>query len=253
MTKPLIGVTSYQRNEEDRFTLPANYLDVVERAGGIPVIIAPTEDNIASQLDRLDGVVLTGGADVDPGEYGGERKEAVYGVNPERDRYELELTRLALRKKLPIMAICRGLQVLNVAMGGTLVEHVPDEYGETVLHRGGESNKVDHPVSIAPGSKLAEILSLTEMECASYHHQSVRQPAPGFEVVASADDGVIEAIESDEYPQVIAVQWHPEYTAKTDPNQRRLFDVFIEWSRGEPSVSKAKFSREEIQPAEAAV
>ncbi len=233
MNKPLIGVTSYHRNEDDRFTIPANYLEAVESAGGIPVIIAPTEDNVEGQLDRIDGVVLTGGADIDPDEYGGTHNEAVYGINMERDRYELQLARLALGRNLPTLAICRGLQVLNVAMGGTLVEHLPDKYGESVIHRGEDLNKVQHPVSIAADSKLASILGTTELNCSSYHHQSVRELAPEFERVASADDGVIEAIESPNHPHVIAVQWHPEYTANVDPMQQRLFNVLVEWSRGD--------------------
>ncbi len=228
--RPLIGVTSYHRNEEDRFTLPANYLEVIEGAGGIPVVICPSLDQPVHLIEKLDGVMLTGGADIDPDEYGGVQKDSVYGINRERDRYELELTRLVLQRRLPAIAICRGLQVLNVALGGTLVEHIPDEYGETVIHRGADLNKVEHPVSIQPQSRLAAILGLTEFDCPSYHHQSVRDPAPGFKVVAQSADGVIEAIESDEYPQVIAVQWHPEYTARIDMSQQRLFDTLVEWS-----------------------
>ncbi len=233
MDKPLIGLTSYNRNEEDRFTLPANYLAEVERAGGIPVIVTPTTENLVELLDKLDGLVLTGGADVDPVEYGGEQKESVYGINPERDRYELNLAKLALENQMPMMAICRGIQILNVALGGTLVEHVPDEYGETVIHRGENFNKVEHPVAIESDSRLASLLGLTEFDCPSFHHQSVREPASGFKVVAQSADGVIEAIESEQYPSVIAVQWHPEYTAATDRSQQRLFAALVAWSRGE--------------------
>ncbi len=236
MNKPLIGVTSYHRNEADRFTLPANYLQAVERAGGLPIIIAPTETNIEDQVDSIDGVMLTGGADIDPVEYGGESKSTIYGINRERDRYELQLTRLALEKKLPTLAICRGLQIMNVAIGGTLVEHLPDEYGETVTHRGDNMNKVEHSVSIAEHSMLATILELTEISCSSYHHQSVRRLASGFKVVASSEDGVIEAIESAEYPHVIAVQWHPEHTAEFDPIQQRLFNIFVSWASGETNI-----------------
>lgn len=243
MKKPLIGATSYHRNEDDRFTMPAKYLEAVERAGGIPVTIAPTTENLGELIDRLDGLVLTGGADIDPAEYGGERKESVYGINPERDRYELELVQRTLKKRLPTLAICRGLQVLNVALGGTLVEHIPDEYGEEVLHRGENLNKVEHSVSIEPNSRLASILNVAEFDCPSYHHQAVRDLAPGFKIVATASDGVIEAIESDRHPEVIAVQWHPEYTADTDRCQRRLFDTLVKWSR-DGVLEKAKGAEE---------
>lgn len=238
INKPLIGVTSYQRNDEDRFTLPASYLDAVERADGIPMIIAPTTENIQEQLDRLDGVVLTGGADIDPSHYDGEHNESVYGVNRERDYYELELTRKAMQKKIPTLAICRGLQVLNVAMGGTLVEHIPDEYDDSIVHRGENYNKVEHLVSLNVNSRLAELLGHTEFVCASYHHQSVRRVAPGFRVVGISDDGVIEAIESVDHPLVIAVQWHPEQSASSDPIQQQLFNVFVDWARGETDAPR---------------
>lgn len=232
MNKPLIGLTSYHRNEDDRFTIPAKYLEAVEGAGGIPVVITPTSENLDGLIKKLDGLVLSGGADIDPAEYDGEQKDSVYGINHERDRYELDLVRRTLKEHLPTLAICRGLQVLNVALGGTLVEHIPDEYGEEVVHRGENLNKVEHSVSIDPGSRLASILKNTEFDCPSYHHQAVRDLAPGFKIVAKSEDGVIEAIESDEYPEVIAVQWHPEYTADNDPNQQRLFDTLVKWSRG---------------------
>ena len=240
MRKPLIGITSYHRNEEDRFTIPAKYLEVIESAGGIAVVIAPTTEDLGELIERLDGLVLTGGADIDPAEYDGEQKETVYGINHERDRYELELVRRTLKVHLPTLAICRGLQLLNVALGGTLVEHIPDEYGEEVIHRGTNLNKVEHSVSLSPGSRLASIIGSTEFDCPSYHHQAVRDIASGFRIVAQSKDGVIEAIESDEYPEVIAVQWHPEYTAHTDHYQQRLFDILVHWSReGVPGTGRS--------------
>jgi len=233
MNKPLIGVTSHHRNEEDRFLLPANYLDEVERAGGIPVIIPPIGLDVPKILEKLDGIILSGGVDIDPAEYGGQYKEEVYGVNSERDHYELKLAALALENQVPTLAICRGLQVINVALGGSLVEHIPDEYGESVLHRGENLNKVEHPVSIEADSRLARIIGRTAFNCPSFHHQCIRMTAPQFKVVAQSADGVIEAIESEQYRKVIAVQWHPEYTAKTDHSQRHLFSALVAWSRGE--------------------
>ncbi len=232
MTKPLIGVTSYVRNEENRFTIPARYVESVERAYGIPAVLTPTTRSPDEIVDKFDGFVLTGGADVDPSEYGGRNDESVYGVDLERDQYELAIARTLIERSVPLLAICRGIQVLNVALGGTLVEHIPDEFGESVIHRDENVNHVLHSVSIDPKSALARIIGETEIECPSYHHQSVRDVASGFTVCARSDDGVIEAIESDRYPNVIAVQWHPEYVADSDQSQQRLFDKLIEWAGG---------------------
>ncbi len=230
MPKPIIGLTSYSRTDENRFTLPATYVEAVERAQGIPVVLTPTTENPEELVDRFDGFVLTGGADIDPDEYGGMHHEKVYGVNPERDRYELAFARALLSHSVPLLAICRGIQVLNVAMGGTLVEHIPSEYGDSILHRNEEFHHVTHPVSVDPHSKLAGIMGVTEFDSPSFHHQSVRDVAAGFRVCATAADGVIEAMESDRYPNVIAVQWHPEYVAASDPVQQRIFDTLIGWS-----------------------
>ena len=230
MNKPLIGLTSYQRNEDNRFTLPATYAEAIERSNGIPFVLTPTTETPDELIGILDGFVLTGGADLCPSTYGGRHDESVYGVNEERDQYELRLARALVERSVPVLAICRGIQVLNVAMGGTLVEDIPKEYGDSVVHRGEDLQKVDHPVSLSAESRLAEIIGSSEFICPSYHHQSVRVPAPGFDVVAKSADGVIEAIESQQYPGVIAVQWHPEFVAENDELQQRLFDVLIDWS-----------------------
>lgn len=230
MPRPLIGLTSYPRNDEDRFTIPARYIEAVERAHGIPAIMPPTTESFDDVLSKYDGYVLTGGADVDPSVYGGRFDSSVYGINPERDRYELALARSLIASSVPILAICRGIQVLNVALGGTLVEHIPNEYGESVVHRNTDFDHVMHSVSIDPDSRLAGIVEVTEFDAPSFHHQSVRDLAPGFKVCASSTDGVVEAIESDSHPKVIAVQWHPEYVADSNPVQQGLFDKLIEWS-----------------------
>ena len=230
MSKPLIGLTSYPRNDEDRFTIPARYVEAVERAEGIPAIMPPTTGSFDELVEKYDGYVLTGGADINPEEYGGQFDESVYGVNSERDQYELALTRSLIASSVPILAICRGIQVLNVALGGTLVEHIPNEYGESVIHRNQNFDHVMHPISIDPDSRLASIIEVTEFDAPSFHHQSVRDVAPGFTVCANSADGVIEAIESENHPKVIAVQWHPEYVAESNPVQQRLFDKLVEWA-----------------------
>ncbi len=231
MSKPLIGLTSYSRNDENRFNMPANYAEAIQRAGGMPVVLVPSTDNLRELINRLDGCVLTGGADIAPDLYKGKNKASIYGVNEERDSFELELTQYLVNDAIPTLAICRGLQVLNVAMGGTLIEHIPDEFGEKILHRGENYQKVFHSVKVNTESRLFQILQRPEFECPSYHHQSVRDLAPSFNSVANSDDGVIEAIESLNYPHVIAVQWHPETVADKDETQRKLFDTLVDWSK----------------------
>ncbi len=230
MSKPLIGVTCYSRDEKNKFSIPAGYLEAIERAHGIPVIIAPGTDP-ADFVEKLDGFMLTGGADVNPAEYSGEHDETVYGVNVERDQFELELARTILFRGAPLLAICRGLQVLNVALGGTLIEDIPKMVGTAVAHRAKDVSRVYHWVEIAPNSMLSRICGLTEFNCPSFHHQSVRDLARDFEAVAWSADNVIEAIESSKYPSVIAVQWHPEYVADSDESQQRLFDTLVDWSK----------------------
>ena len=230
MNKPLIGLTSYSRCDKNRFAIPATYLEAIERANGIPVVITPTTKEINPLLDKIDAFVLTGGADVDPAFYAGKAHEKIYGINEERDQLELELASKIAEKSVPALAICRGLQVLNIALGGTLVEHIPDEYGESIAHRQDHFEYIDHEVTVKPDSRLAGILQETKLDVPSYHHQSVRKPAPGFEVVAESPDGVIEAIESADLPGVIAIQWHPEVAAHKVKVHQRLFDQLVIWA-----------------------
>ncbi len=231
MSKPIIGLTSYSRTDNDRFDLPISYLEAVERAQGVPVVVTPCSKDPQDLAEKLDGVVLTGGGDVDPARYSGENIDEIYGVNKERDQFEIELAKTIIDHGSPLLAICRGIQVLNVALGGTLIEDIPTMVGDQVQHREEGFDKVDHWVEISPDSKLAKICGLTEVMCPSFHHQSARDVAPGFDAVAWSADGVIEAIESRKYPGVIAVQWHPEYVADKVESQQRLFDTFVEWAK----------------------
>ena len=230
MPKPLIGVTSYARSEDDRFIIPAAYLDAVVRSGGVPVAIPP-EYGHDGLMDHLDGLILSGGGDITPSIYNASSNEHVAYVSRSRDAYEIRIAEAALKKSLPTLAICRGEQIVNVAFGGTLHVHLPDHYGNDISHRDfAQKTKTFHSVSIKPDSMLADILGETEIECPSFHHQSVKDIADGFSAVAWSSDGVIEAIENPEYPRLIAVQWHPEYSAAESVVQQRLFDVLIDWA-----------------------
>jgi putative glutamine amidotransferase len=228
---PLIGITTYGRDEDQTFSLPAAYVDAVRRAGGIPVLIPPGEPNLAALLAKVDGLILAGGGDVDPGLYNGHPHETIYLIDPERDETELALVRQVVQGNTPTLGICRGAQVINVALGGTLIEHLPDEVGNAITHRLPPSKPTSHRIELATGSKLAGILDAEGIDAASWHHQAIRQPAPGLQVVAQAEDGTIEAAEKPDHPWLVAVQWHPELTAGEDPVQQRLFDALVAAAR----------------------
>jgi putative glutamine amidotransferase len=224
---PVIGITTYGKNAENRFTLPVGYVEAVRAAGGIPLLIPPGEPRFAECLELIDGLILAGGGDIDPALYGGVGHPQVLNVDTHRDRLELELAREVIASSLPTLGICRGLQVLNVAQGGTLIEHLPDAVGETVVHRTPSREPVPHPVRIKEGSRLAAIMERTEHEPFSLHHQAIRDLGNALEVVARAPDGTIEAVEMPGHPWLLAVQWHPELTAASEPADRKLFDAFV--------------------------
>lgn len=226
--RPIIGITTNGRGDDRRFNLPANYVDAVRRAGGIPVLLPPGEPYQDQLLNLLDGVIFSGGGDIDPARYNGAPHETIYRVDPERDDSEFNLIHLVLAAELPTLNICRGTQVLNVALGGSLIEHLPDEVNGEVTHRADPGGYVHHPVSVDPDSHLAQIMGHNEVNSASWHHQAVREVAPGLKIVAQADDGTIEALEMPGHPWLVAVQWHPESIAADDPAQQRIFDALVE-------------------------
>ena len=231
MTKVSIGITTYARDQDDRYSIPGLYLDAIRAAGGMPILLAPGEPAWESLLTRIDGLLLAGGGDIHPDRYGSNGHPDVYGVDQERDAYEFQLVPWAISNQLPLLGICRGLQVINVALGGTLIEHLPDEIGDEVTHRLPPRLPVDHAIELSPGSRLAEIYQQTTFSAASLHHQAIRDVAPQLTIVARAPDGTIEALQMAEHPELIAVQWHPEITAANDPVQQRLFSAFIEICR----------------------
>jgi putative glutamine amidotransferase len=227
MMPPIIGLTTYARNEAKQFQLPAAYIDALVRAGGAPALLPPVDVDPAAWLDRCDGLILTGGGDIDPATYGGACHPTNYMMDRQRDAIELALVREALRRELPLLAICRGIQVLNVALGGTLIPHIPDAVGEEVPHRLPPREPTKHTVEILPDSHLAEILECAACVPVSWHHQAIGRLGAGLRVVARAPDGIIEAVEMPGKPRLIAVQWHPELSAAEDPIQQRLFDRFV--------------------------
>ena len=228
MSRKLIGITTYGRDEQGSFTLPGEYVDSVRRAGAVPVLLTPGEKDIDRWIELVDGVVLVGGGDLDPARYGGSSHETIYMLDAERDSSELELTRKVIDTGMPTLGICRGTQVINVVLGGTLHEHLPDVVGEETLHREPPREPTPHRVRVVEGSRLARLLGEVDFEAQSWHHQAIKEVAPTLEIVAHAPDGVIEAIEKHDHPWLYAVQWHPELSSDRDPIQQRLFDALVE-------------------------
>lgn len=239
-SRPLIGITTYPPNRRGRFELPREYVDSVRRAGGEPVLITPGVGDLAGLVARLDGVVLAGGGDIDPALHGGGTHETIYALHPERDRDELALVPLVLDHAIPTLAICRGSQVLNVALGGSLHLHLPDVVDGSTLHRDEEAARqnlpapVPHPVEVDARSHLAAVMGATAPMPMSWHHQAIDRLGDGLRVVARAPDGTVEATEHDSHPWLVSVQWHPELTAATDPTQQRLFDGLVDAVRTRP-------------------
>lgn len=234
---PLIGLTTRLRTlatsggEVDNHTLNHTYTDSVVRAGGTPIMLAPVPaPMIPGLLDRVDGLVLTGGGDVDPTRYGGTEHASMYGIDFDRDAFELDLVHEAAVRHMPVLAICRGLQVVNVAFGGTLIEDIPTEVGSTHHSvRGAEVYNGHQRVKVEDSCRVGLVVGTSDLMVNSIHHQAVRQLAEPLRAVAWADDGVVEAVEHENaaWP-LLAVQWHPEYLGDNDDDaSHRLFDALI--------------------------
>ena len=224
---PVIGITTYARDEQNELKLPIEYVEAVRRAGGLPLLIPPGECNADHLLNQMAGLILAGGGDIDPARYNGSTHTEVYMVDHERDDLEISLVQAVIQKQLPTLAICRGVQILNTACGGSLYTHLPDDVGEKIHHRRPPRNPVPHDVLVSRDSKLATILGTTQLSPMSWHHQAIDRVAENLRVVACAPDGVVEACEMDEHRWLIGVQWHPELTAATEQSQQRLFDELV--------------------------
>lgn len=210
-----------------------DYIAALERAGATPRELQPDRDALPSALDGCDGVLLTGGVDVDPAEYG-EPQHPTVEIDRTRDEYELEVARQAMARDLPLLAICRGAQVLNVAAGGTLIQDLPSQHHTTTKHSVDHTpDAIAHGLRVAPNTCLSVLLGGTgdtAITVNSRHHQSVKDPAPGFIVSATAEDGVVEAIEKPDAEFCLGVQWHPENFWRTGKFSG-LFGGLIEAAR----------------------
>lgn len=228
--EPLVGISGSIDDQEYKQYIPRVYLQSALKAGTIPVVLSMdmSEAQIASCFGRIDGLLLTGGNDLDPLLFGESPVQAIQQVDPLRDRFEMMLVKEAYSRSMPIFAICRGLQTLNVALGGTLYQDLPTQYaasdgGQAILHRQtAPPQEPCHRVLFTEGSPLADIYHGDKIKVNSLHHQAVKTPAERLTVCATALDGVIEALYDANMPFVVGVQWHPERMADGAP----LFEAF---------------------------
>ena len=238
MSFPLIGITaghSKNKHGHPQIHLLRTYVDATIRAGGVPVIIPPelTEKGWKLLYEKLDGIIFSGGADVDPEIFNGEAHLMVYGIDHERDSLEIPLILHTIEDKKPFFAICRGFQVLNVALGGTLYTHISDQLEDSLRHDTPSEeprNSLAHEIKVEEGSRLAEILGTPILKVNSWHHQGVKNIPPQLKITAHASDGLVEAMELPDHPFAIAVQWHPEWMPD-DEAMNALFTSFIEASK----------------------
>jgi putative glutamine amidotransferase len=242
-SRPLIGVTTSEVRVPDHveplpqsdprraeMALGMKYMVAIDRAGGIPVVLPPLDyDDVPALVARLDALCLSGGPDMDPGTYGGHYHAQLGPIEPELDQWELALVHEADTRNMPILAICRGQQLLNVARGGNLYQHLPEDPGGAVAHRlAGKGEHGAHDVRIETDSRLGRAMGgLGQAHVNSYHHQAARRLGRGVKPVAWADDGVIEGIELTDRDFAVGVQWHAESIVER-PEQLALFREFVE-------------------------
>jgi putative glutamine amidotransferase len=238
MTAPLIGITTSVTPDDEaasavpRAHLNRAYMLAVQGAGGVPVPLPPYLDAASRDAlwTRLDGLVLSGGGDMDPARFGERPHPAVAGVSEARDALELELTERAIRDGLPLLAICRGIQVLNVALGGSLIQDIPAETSSPIAHaQAAPRDEPTHLVKVmVEGTRLGGVLDAAELRVNSFHHQAIRRLGRGLREAAWAPDGIIEGVDMPDAPAlVIGVQWHPEDLVAHDAAARRLFDALV--------------------------
>ena len=232
-TKPLIGITTSFDSKASTMNIRTTYTEAVMHGGGIPVLLPVTMDpeRIRELFESVDGVLLCGGPDIHPNLYGEQIKYYCGHVNHERDVFELELARLCIEEDKPLMGICRGSQVLNVACGGTLYQDINLQGATDFKHAdNSESHSpVAHPVNLLTGKFFEQVLGISELEITSWHHQAVRAPGEGIEIAALCPDGIIEGVYMPSKKCIFGVEWHPEMLP--DNPGYKLFDYFVDQCR----------------------
>lgn len=232
--RPRIGITSWHHDEGDeRWEFaPEPYSRAIAQAGGLPLIlpIIRDEDLLVEVLDTLDGLLFTGGEDIHPSFYGEPIEERCGRIDQERDHFELKLAEAALNRQLPILGICRGIQLLNIVLGGSLYQDLSYRPGTLPHHLSLREKRYElvHRVNLQPESHLAKVFRSLAFDVTSTHHQLLKDVAPGLKAVAFADDGVVEGVEATDYPFLLAVQWHPERMIGKHPEHLALFRALVQ-------------------------
>lgn len=245
-TKPIIGCTVYRHQGAETgslamMALTEAYITAVQQAGGIPIMIplGLTNSDLQTILSQVDGVLLPGGGDVDPTYYRHPPSSLIKRMDSDRDRVEIQVAQTAVAQQKPLLAICRGHQLLNVALGGTLWADVHQQMPEALVHDFNESHPRQHhahTITVQPDSRLADYLGVQQTAVNSLHHQGIRDLAPGLRAVATAPDGLIEGVELPDHPFTIGVQWHPEWLVDELPTMQRLFAGFVAAARNGRAV-----------------
>ena len=236
--KPVIGITpspsldAQPHGEFLRHVLNEAYASAVEAAGGIPIILPPQPNNTAAIFEVIDGLLLSGGADLDPARYGEpDVHPSTYGIDPLRDRFELDLVAAAVALDRPLLGVCRGVQVLNVALGGSLIQDIPTQIEHPILHRqqaaGLPADAVGHEVAVAEYPIFASVFGAASIGVNSFHHQAIGRLAPSLVATAHAPDAVIEAVVRPESTYCVGLQWHPELMYRRHPEQLRPFASLV--------------------------
>ena len=227
--KPIIGLLA--EVDDNRYTGVRNaYVSAIECAGGLPLLVPYVTDSeaIFEYVSLSDGILFTGGADIDPSIYGEMPSPDLGKIQKRRDELEMRIFAEAIKTRVPILGICRGMQMINVALGGTLFQDIPTEYETPIKHKQLEGElEPSHSVNILEGTPLASLIGGEKMRANSFHHQAIKRLGEGLCVMARADDGMIEAVYLDEKRYLRAYQWHPERLHKTDFDNRKVFEDFI--------------------------
>jgi putative glutamine amidotransferase len=230
--RPIIGITCGTSDvDTNDSTIWNNYISAIENAGGTPIVLplAQNDSSFSDYIDIIDGLLLSGGVDLDPSYFGEEPHPALGRVDVNRDRIEIFLSKKALQANIPIFGICRGIQTLNVSAGGTLYQDIPSQFGNTIKHRQtAPGSHGTHFIDVKNGSRLFEIMGQSEIKVNTFHHQAVKDVATDFIISATARDGIIEGIESTIHPYAIGVQFHPERMWENNPSISALFASFVD-------------------------
>lgn len=239
MTKrPLIGITAFETTfpkppHAPLYATGQRYVQAIEDAGGLPVILSPglSDATLRASFERLDGLLLSGGGDIDPAVYGEEPHPSIWGLDMNRDRAELAMAKWSADAQKPVLGICRGTQVLNVALGGSLFQDIEAMQPGSLTHMFDQETtpreKVTHAIRVTEGSRLSKLIQADAAQVNSWHHQAIKRLADDLKVVALAPDGIVEAIEIPGHRFALGVQWHPEWLYDRQPEMARLFTGLI--------------------------